>query len=386
MKEKLIYKCKVGSQAYGTATHSSDLDYKGIYVQQNDDILSFRYKEKIEASKDEIYYEVRRFLQLAQVSNPTILEMLFMPPDCIVISSPQFGLLQANRERFLTKRCAKSFGEYAVAQITKARGLNKKMNWEKSKVERKDLLDFCYVLEGKKSIPWKHWNKKNGFEETFIGAVNIPNARDTYALFYDVKSFNCFSESRPKKDREESKQYLKDIDEPFGFGYKGLVKVRDQDEIGKVNYGISNQLRLSSIPKGEKPFCTIIYNKDGYSEHCKEYHSYQDWLTNRNTQRYVDVDNHGQKIDGKNMLHCRRLIDMAIEIATEGTINVLRPNREYLLKIRRGYVTLEDILGKAEEDILLLDELYNKSSLPESVDMDFVNDLLLQIRHFKPIT
>ncbi len=386
MKEKLIYKCKVGSQAYGTAIQGSDEDFKGIYVQGNDDILSFRYKEQIEVSKDEVYYEVRRFLQLAQSANPTILEMLFMHPDCIVISSPQFELLQGHKEKFLTKKCAMSFGGYAVAQIKKARGLNKKMNWEKDKVQRKDLLDFCYVLAGEKSIPWKEWNSLGAYDERFIGAVHIPKAKDSYALFYDSTSFACFGNGVPEANKEKMKQMLRDKGKPFGFGYKGLVKVGDEDESGKVNYGISNQLRLSSVPKGEKPFCTILYNKDGFTQHCKEYLSYQDWMLNHNPQRYVDNNNHGQKIDSKNMLHCRRLIDMAIEIATEGTINVLRPNREYLLNIRRGEVMLDDILEKAEEDILLLNELYNKSSLPESVDMDFTNDLLLQIRHFKPIT
>ncbi len=39
----------------------------------------------------------------------------------------------------------------------------------------------------------------------------------------------------------------------------------------KENYGISNQLRLSSIPKGEKCLGVFSFNKDGYSEHCKYY-------------------------------------------------------------------------------------------------------------------
>ena len=28
------------------------------------------------------------------------------------------------------------------------------------KVVRKDLLDFCYVIDGEKSIPWKMLSKK----------------------------------------------------------------------------------------------------------------------------------------------------------------------------------------------------------------------------------
>ena len=96
----------------------------------------------------------------------------------------------------------------------------------------------------------------------------------------------------------------------MGFGYKGLVKTGEGQNVAE-----SNALRLSSIPKGETPICNIVYNKDGYSEHCKDYKSYEEWLENRNEARWVDVKSHGQKIDGKNMMHCKRLISMAKEIA-----------------------------------------------------------------------
>jgi hypothetical protein len=42
-------------------------------------------------------------------------------------------------------------------------------------------------------------------------------------------------------------------------------------------------------------------------------------VTERNLQRWVDVKSHDQKIDGKNMMHCYRLVQMAREIA-EGKV------------------------------------------------------------------
>jgi hypothetical protein len=65
----------------------------------------------------------------------------------------------------------------------------------------------------------------------------------------------------------------------------------------KENYGESNQLRLSSIPKGEESIAVISFNKDGYTQHCKDYKAYQEWLENRNEARYVETQEHGQKID-----------------------------------------------------------------------------------------
>ena len=161
----------------------------------------------------------------------------------------------------------------------------------------------------------------------------------------------------------------------MGFGYKGLVKVGE----GK-NESESNQLRLSSIPKDETPICNIIYNKDGYTMHCKDYNSYQEWLTNRNEQRWVDVESHGQKIDGKNMMHCKRLLEMSIEIGRGEGIIVRRPNAQDLLAVRRGEVDLKTLIDESEKMIRDLDAVFADSNLPDSVDPDLVHRLLVEIR------
>ena len=342
-----------GSQAYGTATPTSDTDYAGIYIQTMDDILGFRYKDQINDDKnDTVFYEIRRFIDLLSSNNPTILELLNTPEDCIIFKDPVIDEILEHKHKFITKVCAKSFGGYAIQQIKKARGQDKKQNWEKEKVTRKNVLDFCYVIEGEQTVSWKDWNNHPSrmFDEKHIGAVNVPNARDVYALYFDSS----------------------------GFRYKGLVKVGEG-----VNIAESNQLRLSSIPKGETPICNIIYNKDGYTMHCKDYNSYQEWLENRNEQRWVDVESHGQKIDGKNMMHCQRLLEMAMEIGRGEGIIVRRPNAKELLAIRKGEIDLQTLLEKAESRIQELDEIFKNSDLPDTVDPTFVHALLITIRRKK---
>jgi hypothetical protein len=367
---------KRGSQAYGTALPTSDIDYAGVYIQDIDDILGFGYKEQINDDKnDTVFYEVKRFLELVASNNPTILELLNTPEDCILYKHPLIGEIIEQRDQFITKKCSNSFGGYAIQQIKKAKGQDKKQNWEKEKVTRKDVLDFCYVIEGEKSIPWKIWNSDKGYAEKFCGVSNVPNARDLYAVFFDNVAFSCFDESIPEDFREFQKQTQTNKGEPFGFGYKGLVKTGEGS-----NAAESNQLRLSSIPKGEKPICNIIYNKDGYTMHCKDYNEYQEWLDKRNLQRWVDVESHGQKIDGKNMMHCRRLLEMAKEIAQGKGIIVRRENAQELLAIRRGEVDLQSLIDRAENDILEIDQLFQESDLPESVDPDLTKSLLVNIR------
>jgi uncharacterized protein len=376
----------VGSQAYGTNVASSDYDFAGVFIQSKEDIYGLNYIEQIDEKKnkedfgdkekdDAVFYEVKRFLQLLQTANPTVLSILFSPEDCIIYKHPMFDVLLDKKNDFVTKKCKNSFAGYAIAQCRKAKGLNKKQNWEKEKVTRKDVLDFVYVIEGEKSIPWKIWNRDYNYEEKFIGVVNVPNARDLYAIYYDYDAYNCFSDKLADGHKELNKIRVIESGKPMGFGYKGLVKTGEG-----ANVAESNQLRLSSIPKGETPICNIVYNKDSYTTHCKDFSEYQEWLKNRNEARYVETQEHGQKIDSKNIMHLVRLLRMSREIAENKEFIIRRPDAEYLKSIRRGDVGLQEIIDWAEEEILSIDELFLQSDLPSNVEKEFINKLLISLR------
>lgn len=349
MEEKdIIFKARVGSHAYGTNVEGSDEDFKGIYLQSPEDVLQNGYREQYSVNKDETYYELRRFLELCLTGNPTMLELLYSPEDCIVYKHPIFDKLLEHRDKFLTKACKHSFSGYAYSQIDKAKGLNKKMNWENSKVERKTLLDFCYILVPVGSRPLKEWlgyqrNHKEQKQE-YYGVTKIPNMRDMYYIYFS--------------------------DNP-NIIYRGLINKEET----------SNELRLSSIPISETlKGVAMSYNKDGYIEHCKDYLSYQDWLKNRNVQRYVDVEEHQQKIDGKNLLHCYRLIETGTEIAKLKTINVRRENADFLIGIRKGKHNLQELLDKATEKIKECEQAFDDSDLPQKSDREFFMSLMPKLR------
>ena len=372
---KPLYLVIRGSHAYGTNIETSDTDYSGIFIQSEEDILGNKYVEQINDDKnDTVIYEIRRFLELLGSNNPTVLELLNTPEDCILYKDPIFDLVLNDREKFITKICAKSLGGYAKQQISKAKGQNKKQNWEKDKVTRKEVLDFVYVIEGEKSIPWKVWNNDR-YEEKFIGVVNVPNARDIYAVYFDQNSFCMFSESISESTRKTLIEVRKESGKSMGFGYKGLVKTNEG-----INSTESNALRLSSIPKDEKPICVVTYNKDGYTQHCNDYKSYQTWLEQRNEARWVDVQSHGQKIDGKNMMHCMRLIQMSREIAEGKGIIVRRPNYKELISIRKGEVDLQTLIDKVEKEIVEIDKLFEESNLPDMVNNQLIHNLIVKIR------
>lgn len=346
-----------GSHAYGTNIETSDTDYAGVFIQSIEDIFGLNYKEQInDDTNDTVIYELRRFLGLLASNNPTVLELLNTPEDCIIYKDPIFDLILENRDIFITKVCANSFGGYARQQIGKAKGQNKKQNWEQSKVIRKTPLDFCYLLQNEKSIPLVDYLNKNKMDQRFCGLSNVPHSRDTYALFYD---YNLSKLPFP--------HLVNDVNQ----GFRGIV------------FEDSNEVRLSSIPFNcpvEYFIGHISYNKDGYSQHCKDYNSYQTWLNERNEARWVDVKSHGQKIDGKNMMHCVRLIGMAREIGEGKGIIVRRRNAKELISIRRGEVDLQTLIDNVEMEIREIDKIFKDSNLPDKVNESFVHELLVKIR------
>lgn len=348
----------VGSQAYGTNTPKSDIDIKGIYLQDPLDVMSFGYVPQVEVNKDHCLFEVRRFLELIQSSNPTMLELLFTPEDCILDKHPLFDIVLKHKQSFITKGCANSFMGYAKQQIYKAKGLNKKMNWERDKVTRKRPIDFMKVINKEKSYPLVKYLKDHKMHEDCCGLVKVNDTEGLYCLYYDAIADMM-------KDQDLSNPRYREY---VPHGYKGICN--------------DDQIYLSKVPSWQiqNGIVNIQYNLNGFQEHCKDYNSYQTWLSERNTARYVDVKNHGQMIDGKNMLHCYRLLEMAKEIAECGEFNVRRANASDLLKIRKGEVSLQELLDKANVLVEEIDELFKQSTLPDKIDSKLVDNILKEIR------
>lgn len=349
-KEGLILFSTIsGSRAYGTHTPESDTDIRGVFIQPLDDILKYGYIEQISDEKNDIiYYELSRFIKLAIDNNPNIIELLNMPSDCIIFKHPLYEkYIESNKNKFLSKKTKFTFGEYANSQIKKATGYNKKINWDKNKIIRKDVLDFCYVIDEINSIPFKDWilefEKNIGFEinQKFFGLSKINHTRGIYRLYY------------------------------LGSGDYGIIK----DNI------ISNDIQLTSIPKDIDPVGILFFNKDNYSIHCKDYREYEHWIKNRNQNRYNMNLKHGKNYDSKNIMHVYRLILMLNELSM-GVIKVRRdPNEiEKLMKIRKGEYDYDKIMDECFELIDKAFKMYEISTLPDSADFEFLMDTKLQIR------
>lgn len=380
----LIYKYIRGSHAYGLNSKDSDIDYGGVYIEPAESFLGLGldFPDEIRDKKgDTTYYSIKKFIRLLLKSNPTILESLFIPDRCVIIKKPAMESLLQNGDKFITKDCFGSFLGYSLSQIKKARGLNKKC--VNPVTERKDVLDFCYVFEGQGSIPLKDYLDKHHLDQRFCGLANIPNMRDVYGLYYDyAANSNWYATHQELIDRclysemgtDDYRKVCKMVDKGESFGYKGIVNPGETEK--------SNEVRLSSIPKGEKPLTHMYFNKDAYTIHCKEYREYKIWEKERNPERFKE--NQGKTFDRKNVMHCVRLLHMGIEIARTGKINIDRTNidRDFLMNIRTGNTTYEEIISYIESKRSELESAIKESTLPECVDEDIIamaNDTLKSI-------
>jgi uncharacterized protein len=356
----LLLKCVSGSRAYGLNTPHSDTDIKGIFVLPEENYFGFDQTEQVGDSKqDVVFFELRKFFSLLLVNNPNILELLNSPADSIEFKHPLMDLIKP--EIFLSRLCLHSFSGYAYAQISKAKGLNKKILNPMEK-ERKTILDFCQVVEGKHSSSLKYWLSQKNFPQEDCGLVKMNGVKDSYFLFHKSQ-----------------------VKENFINELRNNVSLSNGKEVSGFIYGISsgpeaNDVSLSEVPDFTQPLAMLFFNKEGYSHYCRDYRSYQDWLKNRNEQRYADNISHGKNYDAKNMMHTFRLLNMAEEIALYKEVRVRRADRDFLLSIRKGEYQYDDLLKMATEKTERIKELFEKSDLPEKPDHDECEKLLVRIR------
>jgi len=350
-KNLILFEAISGSRSFGLATENSDTDIRGVYYLPKEDFFGLHYIPQISNETNDItYYEIGRLVELLQKNNPNILEILASPEDCILQKNPLMDLLTP--EDFLSKLCKDTFAGYAISQIKKAKGLNKKILNPVDK-ERKSILDFCYILQNQGSIPLKKWLKtfpsnggvsagRGGLLQEKCGLVSIDNTKGIFALFYN---------------------------ESGDLNYKGIIQHEE-----------ANQVSVSSVPKDERPIAYLFCNLDAYSTYCKDYREYWKWVSERNEDRYNVNQHHGQNYDSKNMMHTIRLLQSCEQIFKTNSLNIRVENRDELLDIKAGNWSYEAVMEKAEALISSIEYYHSVSTLPEFPDLEKTTKVLIEIR------
>ena len=117
--EHVIYRCVIGSRAYGLEHDASDVDRRGIYLPPAEAHWSlYGVPEQLEnPDTQETYWELQKFIVLALKANPNVLECLYTP--LVEHATPLARELLDMRDSFLSKIVYQTYNGYVMSQFKK---------------------------------------------------------------------------------------------------------------------------------------------------------------------------------------------------------------------------------------------------------------------------
>lgn len=333
-RDHVLFECVSGSRAYATSNADSDTDIRGVFAQSSAEFLALSPPPALIADErhNTVYYSLRRTLELLAGANPNILELLYMPEDCVRIDTPEMSQLRAQRAMFITRQCADTHIGYAFSQIKKAKGQNKWINQPKSETPP-SKEDFCHVLTRDavsaaggtpcRPVPLA----RSGIDLSRCHAARLEHAQDVFRL-YD-----------------------------YGADARGVFR--------------GDTIALSSIPiedEATRFVGLLLYNERAWRQAMDDHRNYWTWRAERNEARWRQQESGELDYDAKNLMHTIRLLKSGQSILEHGApiVRFEGADRALLLDIRNGRYTYDQIMQMAEDIKTHCAALRDRADLPES--------------------
>ena len=334
----VIFRGIVGSHAYGTANEDSDVDTRGIFVVPSAEYVRLVQppRQVSDERNDHTFYSLLRFVELMSESNPTTTEMLYLPADCILRSTPAFDLLVANRSLFISQKAVESHLGYAVSQMKKAKGCNKRV-WNPWPEEPPEPEDYCVFLSDVRKFPRPL--KESGVDLRMCLASHL------------------------------SKSVAADIFHVYDFG----------KDTGGVFRGGAPVVSAISKEDSERRIGVLVFNKQAFESAKRQHQEYWNWRRHRNESRWVQQERGQIDYDAKNMMHLTRLLFSGENIVKNGEpiIRFEGEKLKTLLSIRRGEWTFDEIMAHAEKIQAAIES--GKGRLPLDCDRSKADELIAAV-------
>ncbi len=346
-KNNQILRVVAGSHAYGTNIPSSDWDERGIFIDIPQRVcLPFEKIEQVQLSEnDVVLYELSKYFNLLLSQNPNVLELIWAAPQDVLFKNEAGTILLDNREKFLSNKVQDTYVGYADSQLKRIKGHNKWINnpQPENEPEMKDYFSIVFNHSEK-----KEFNKKIRTADTL--AVSIGN--DNFMLF--------------------SQEKLKNIELPFKdkntwFDNKGnplYIKLTD------FNHLVKDQPKIF-------PEMLVKLNKGLYQDAHDNWKNYWTWKKNRNEKRSNLEEQFGY--DTKHAMHLIRLLRSGVDILKYGVVPVKREDKDYLLDIRFGKYTYDEIVKESERLKDEVKNIGNKANLPDEPNYSFAKSIMMEM-------
>lgn len=125
-----------GSHAYGTDVPTSDVDIRGVTMNNASEIVGLsNFEQFVETTTDTTVYAFNKLIALILNCNPNTIEMLGCKPEHYIYMTDAGRELIDNRKMFLSKRALYSFGGYANQQLNRLENALARDRLEQAKKE-----------------------------------------------------------------------------------------------------------------------------------------------------------------------------------------------------------------------------------------------------------
>lgn len=353
-----IFLTVVGSQSYGLANEASDIDVKGIAIPSLDAKFgfygNFNQKDKWEDKdtfetntgtefcdlvmkdipKDRVIYDLAKFIKLAADGNPSVLEILFTDNRFHLWKTPEYDKLHTIRDEFISKRCFHSFQGYALSQLSRI------------KVAKRWI-----------DAPPTHQPSRTEF-----GLPEEQKLLDTSTNGAFNKLFSEMLEVSGMK--HENREFINQF---MGGEVDWLAMVQKLSDREPAIFDLLNE-DIAEVMNLKPQMIKLISQEKRYSASLKEWRDYNNWVKHRNPKRAKLEKKCGY--DSKHALHLCRLISMGKEIISGQGVQVYRKDdREFLLGVRQGMFTYDELIEWSDKERVEMKDLFEKCTLPKIPNM-----------------
>lgn len=202
-----------GSYSYGTNNENSDIDIRGIALNQKSDLIGMtKFEQYVDEYTDTTIYSLNKMISLLLSCNPNTIELLGMKPEHYLYLNDIGRELLAHRSLFLSKRAIQSFGGYADQQLRRLQNALARDSYPQTEKEQHILNSVRNAMHAFRS---KYERMDEGSLHLYIDQAINPEL-DT-ELFIDVSLKHY-----PLRDYKNM------------FNEMGSI-VKDYDKIGKRN-------------------------------------------------------------------------------------------------------------------------------------------------------
>ena len=379
---------------------ASATDYRGITFSKQKYLTNLSGPQMMEISDEEhnsVYYDFLKYAHLAEGCNPNILELVYLPQDSVIKTTPEYLELLKYRHLFISKQAERTYVGYATAQIKRAKSIGKKGNMEHKYINITGLkvLKFCYDMYAEYGMDPEDIRRVYGkhFVE-YLKKMDPVSPNDIAVRTYPTPTWDSIKADpfvvsmRPPAVGGYISKYGRDEHcfefRPRPWPHKSLMGESEYD-VAAVE-GMTNAYRLYRNGTGfldkdcNQVYChsiseererkdfdgIIVVNLDQYHIDRREYDSFWEWMAGRNEARYTRDWDKDTMTDNKSLMHTMRLLLCAKNVALEGVplVRFTGDNKKFLMDIRAGKYSYEYMIRDAETRAAELRTLFQKSSLP----------------------